>query len=148
VVLVLCVLATLWWRSAAEDNRLGPPVARRYAASLRISGFTQHVQHRAQTGSAVVLLGPSTTDLQPALVTGGRMRLFPPQPATNADATEDTVLNGTVGGIDGTECDLGIGRYRPGTPVSENYRLSTDQEEQAKSGRLQVLTIEVHCGGR
>lgn len=148
VAVVLCVAGAVSWKSTAENNQLGPPVARRYAASLRISGFTPHVQYRAETGSAVVFLGPSTIAFQPALVTGQKMRLFKPDPPINADGTEDNVLSGNIGGSDGTECDIGIDRYRPGAPISENYHLSADQEVQAKSGALQVLILEVHCGAK
>lgn len=148
VVVALCVVAGVWWKATAENNRLGPPAARRYAMAVHISGFTRHVQYRAETGSVVVFLGPATTAFQPGLVTGPTMKLWQPDPATNADDTEDHVLEGTVGGSDGPECDMGISRYRPGAYVSEDYELSPDQAEQAKSGVLQVLTLEVHCGGK
>jgi hypothetical protein len=148
VAVLACGAGAAWWQATAENNRLGPPVARQYAASVRISGFAPHDQHLAHTGSAVILLGPSTSVLRPASVTGPKMRLRPPDPPSVRGVSEDYVLEGTVGGGDEIECDISIGRYRPGTPVCECYYLSADQERQAKSGALQVLILEVHCGGK
>jgi hypothetical protein len=76
------------------------------------------------------------------------MRLLPADRTTNTDAVEDVVVDGSVGGSDGGRCDMSVSRYRPGPYVPESYRLSADQEDKAKSGVLQVLILEVHCGGK
>jgi hypothetical protein len=147
VAVIAFVAVGLWWRSRIADTRLGPAVARTYAASIKVSGFTRHVQYRLATGSAVVFLGPGAMMVQPGLITGPELRLGSSrgQPATEF---EDSIADGIGKAPNGTECDVALNRYRPGTALSDNYSLSVSQAERAQRGDLQVLVLEVHCGGK
>jgi hypothetical protein len=130
-----------------SPDRRTAQLASDVADGVRVAGFTRTARiSRPEATQALYFVGPAGAD--PRRVVSAPGLVFAAGPPDPFDSLYEPLATGTVDPGGGRRCQVSVSRYtRPAQQLSYQ-RLSAQQVEQLRAGRVDLWWVSVHCGIR
>lgn len=138
---LLIVLILMSGCDASVDSKSDVELA--YLEQIRIKDHK--LVHSFFEKSAIgIYVGVPSGDIGP-LVVGPKLKMEQPPEFDFSSSIMDHVADGTGYNADNVECHASFYRVREGVAPFPNWHLSKDQKRDVRSGRSEVIEVELGC---